>query len=167
MENKTDPSVIARLVSGDELQILSAISDLRETGSPACIPLMAGLLLDSISGEVKKNVTRLLGELKDKESASVLVDTIRNETFLPVRKDLIAACWQNGLDYSPWFAQFVDWVIVHEMDIAFEAFTVIENLDHFPPDDIREAEIIKINRALQSATDVKKYLLTELRGIIA
>jgi hypothetical protein len=53
------------------------------------------------------------------------------------------------------------------MDIAFEAFTVIENLDQLPDAEIREAEIRKINQALQNADNLKTYLLKELRSILA
>jgi len=167
MTKKADPAILTQLMSTNEEVVLQALQELRSSGSPVYIPVFAEMLLTGIGVEVRNGILGLLGELKEKESAHVLVETIQNEHFLPVRKELIAACWQNGLDYAPWLSQFVDWVIGHEMEIAFEAFTVIENLETFPEDEIREAEIRKINHALQDADQVKAYLLKELRGIIA
>lgn len=167
MTKKTDPAVIIQLMSPHEEVVLQALQDLRSGGSPVYIPVLAEILLTGNGMEIRNKVLGLLGDLKEKESARVLVETIQNEHFLPVRKELIAACWQNGLDYSPWLPQFVDWVIAHETEIAFEAFTVIENLENFPDAEIRETEIRKINQALQDADPTKAYLLKELRGIIA
>jgi hypothetical protein len=167
MTKKPDPAILIRLNSPSEEVVLHTLHELRSTGSPAYIPILAEMLLTGNPGEIRNGILSLMGELKEKESAQVLVETIQNDHFLPVRKELIAACWQNGLDYSPWLSQFVDWVIQHEMEIAFEAFTVIENLETFPVAEIREDEIRKINQALQDADQVKAYLLKELRGIIA
>lgn len=168
--NKADPDVIANLYSGDDETVLKTISDLHFSGSVVYLPFLGDLLIkrqENTAVEVRKAIFSLLGELKDQESVPYLISFIDSEAWLPVRKELIASCWQNGLDYRDYLAKFVDWVIENEMDIAFEAFTVIENLEHFPADDIREAEIVKINHALRNADSLKSYLLKELRGILA
>ena len=165
--SKTDPAMIARLRSDNESILLQAISDLHETGSPLYLPLLAEILLDTEFEQVKKSIHKLLGELKDKEAAPALISLIGDKMYLKIRRELLASCWQNGLDYSPWLPQLVDWVIESELEVAFEAFTIIENLDQFPPADIREAEVVKINKALKEAGQTKSYLLKELRGIIA
>lgn len=164
---KTDPQVVARLQSNKEETVIKTLNDLRSSGSSAYLPIMADLWVRSGSSEVKNNIRSIFGELKDKSSIPVMISLIEDTTFLPVKKEMMAACWQNGMDYSPYLAKFVDWVIDNDMDIAFEAFTVIENLDHYPGKDICEVEIVKINRALQNADSLKSYLLKELRGILA
>ena len=165
--SKTVPAMIARLRSDNVSILLQAISDLHETGSPLYLPLLAEILLETESEQVRKSIYKLLGELKDKDAAPVLISLIRDKVNLGIRRELLAACWQNGLDYSPWLPQLVDWVIDSELEVAFEAFTIIENLEQFPAADIREAEVVKINKALKEATQTKSYLLKELRGIIA
>jgi HEAT repeat protein len=166
-KKKVDPVMEANLRSLNEEMVLNTLNDLRISGSAVYLPVLAEILLYTKSEDVRKSVLSIFGELKDKDSVQLLIDTIENPVYLPVRKDLIAACWQNGLDYSPYLSKLVDWVIDSEMDIAFEAFTVIENLDHFPEVSARETEIVKINHALQKADALKSYLLRELRGILA
>lgn len=159
--------MIARLRSDNESILLQAISDLHETGSPQYLPVLAEILLDTEFEQARKSILKLLGELKDKDAAAVMISLISDKAFLSIRRELLAACWQNGLDYSPWLPQLVGWVIDSELEVAFEAFTIIENLDQFPSADIREAEVVKINKALKEANQTKSYLLKELRGIIA
>lgn len=166
-KKKTDPVVMANLTSGIEDTVLKTVNNLRSSGSANYLPILADTLMNTNSEEVRKIILSMFGELKDKASVEVLMDMIDDQHFLPIRKELITSCWQNGLDFSPYLSRFVDWVIETDMEIAFEAFTVIENLDYLPEADIREIEIEKINRALPHADKLKTYLLTELRGVLA
>ena len=166
-QKKTDPLVVTRIRSLNEETVLKALSELRYSGSAAYLPVLADVLMQTGFKEVRRSIQSVLGELKDPAAIPVIMEIIEDEQFLPVRKDVMAACWQNGLDFSPYLSRFVDWVIDNEMDIAFEAFTVIENLDQLPAAEIREAEIRKINQALQNADNLKTYLLKELRSILA
>ena len=50
--------------------------------------------------------------------------------------------------------------------IAFEAFTVIENMYGVISDEVIDQEIAKINNALQQADEEKAYLLRGLVTII-
>ncbi len=159
--------VLNHLHSLNEETVLKALSDLRYSGSAAYLPILADVLMQTGFKEVRKSIQSVLGELKDPAAIPVMMEIIDDDRFLPVRKDVLAACWQNGLDFSPYLSRFVDWVIENEMDIAFEAFTVIEYLDQLPDAGIREAEIRKINQALQNADSLKTYLLKELRSILA
>ena len=158
---------MTRLASADETVVVNAIEDLRISGSSVYIPYLAQLLLKDNFQEARKSILSLLGDLKDKESIPVLMEVIEDKTYTQVKKELVAACWQNGLDYSDYLARFVDLVIESDMDIAFEAFTVVENAEYLPEASIREMEIAKINRALKSADSLKSYLLRELRGLLA
>ncbi len=167
MKKKCDPAILANLSSGNEEKILNAIQELRNSGSSVYIPVLAELLLNPGFGEVRKSIISLLGDLKDKDSIPALIGAIEDQNLLAIRKELIAACWQNGLDYSSYLSLWVTLVIENDMDIAFETFTVIENLDILPHEEIREAEIIRINHALRHADGMKEYLLKELRGILA
>lgn len=166
-QKKSDPAILANLHSGNEEKILNAVQELRNSGSSVYIPVLAELLLNTGFDEVRKSIISLLGDLKDKDSIPAIIGAIENQNLFAIRKELITACWKNGLDYSPYLSLWVTLVIENDMDIAFEAFTVIENLDILPDAAIREAEIIRINHALRQADEMKGYLLKELRGILA
>lgn len=164
---KTDAALVSQLESGVESHVLEAIAQLRESGTPAYLPVLGETLLATTFPEVRKRLLALFGELKSVAAVPFLAGLLSDVRFVAFRKELAGACWQNGLDFSPHLPLFVDLVIENEIEIAFEAFTVIENLDHFPAPEICEKEVVKIDRALQTAEGNKVYLLQELRGIIA
>jgi hypothetical protein len=163
---KTNPEIIAKLNSQQEETVLNAISDLRNSGSSAYIPLLAHVLLNTVYPDIKRSILSLFCDLKDKSATTVMVNTIADDKYISLRKELISACWQNGLDYSPYLSTFVDWVIESEMEVAFEAFTVIETLEHLPGLEERRIMVKKIEQSIVQADSVKTYLLNELLTIL-
>ncbi len=110
----------------------------------------------------KNEIENILGTIKDKNSAPLFVEALQNEKYKPVQKSILMACWQNGLDFSLFLPVFVDLVITEDWETAFEAFTVIENMEFLPEDKtIAEAEL-KIKHALPSATGQNEYFLKEI-----
>ncbi len=162
-----DTALISRLQSSVSDIVLEAIEQLRVTGNSAYLPHLAQMLLEHPDLDVKESINRLLGELKDKAVIPVMAELLKNDTLSPIRPQLLAACWSNGLDYSPYLSLLVGFVISGDGQTAFEALTVIENLEVLPDSTVCEQEIIKINRALQHAAPEKAYLLQALRGILA
>ena len=63
-------------------------------------------------------------------------------------KRLLTACWQNGLDFSTFLPVFIDLIIHEDWEIAFEAFTVIDNLEFLPSHEIIKISVGKINECL-------------------
>lgn len=167
VQKKTNPAIIRQLSSGVEEQLLSAITGLRETGNQLYMPDLLRLLRDSAFEAVKQEIRKLFIDLKDKNAVPYLIDAIADSEYASIRKDLLSCCWQSGFDFAGYLSFFVDQVILNDWEVAFEAFTVIENLETFPSHDILENEIKKINRVLPSSEGNKKYLLTELRSILA
>jgi HEAT repeat protein len=164
---KTNPDLIAGLTSGSETQILNAIAELGEKGNPLYIPFLTDILTNSPGDEVRKSILDLLDNLKDKECIPYLVGAIRDETNHSLRRDLVACCWKNGLDYSEHLSFFTGLVIDSDFEVAFEAFTVIENLGQLPPAEIRSPEIVKIRHALHTSEGMQKKLLLELISILS
>ncbi len=75
--------------------------------------------------------------------------------------------WQNGLDFKNHLPLFADLMIEGDWETAFEAFTVIENMENLPEQKIIDVAAGKIREALKSADDQKKYFLTESLSLIS
>lgn len=163
---KTDAAVIARLASGKEPVVLEAISGLREKGNPLYLPRLLGLLLEYPSGEIYDTILTLLGELKFREGARYLTEAIAMDKYAPLQQALVACCWQNNLDYRPWFSLFVSLVIQAPFETAFEAFTVIENMDPLPETAIRESAISSLREALPASQENQACLIHELISLL-
>jgi hypothetical protein len=151
-----------QLFSSNPETVISAISSLKESGNRSYLPILFELLSANPETEVKAEILKLLGTIKDKATIPVFIDALQNEKYLLIRKELTTICWQNGLDYSTYFEVFTNLVIDEEWDVAFEAFTVLENLEHFPPEEQMKPIKLKIARALKTANEQKQYFLEEL-----
>lgn len=159
---KTDQTTISNLESADHELVLNTIKKLRESGNSAYLPKLIGLLHESGNNEIKKEIGKLLAELKHRDAIPVLIEAIQNKNYSKNRQLLVSACWENGLDYSNHLSLFVDLVIEGNFMVAFEAYTVIINMSGKIPSDIADKESHKIKRAFPEADENKKQLLHDL-----
>ena len=158
--------ILTNLKSTDSEFVLETIDKVRGSGNNFILLELIDLVHNTEHPEIKKSVLNLLSELKNQESVPSLIAAIKNEKYTNERKDLLACCWQNGLSYNEYLPVFIDLVIHEEFLIAFEAFTVIENICGRVEDEVIDAEKIKVNDALKNASEQKAYLLNGLLAII-
>ena len=79
-----------------------------------------------------------------------------------IRKTILTACWQNGLDFSNFLPVFIDIIINDEWEIAFEAFTIVDNLEFSPSEEIIKTAIDKIQNSIETVNEQKEYFLKEI-----
>lgn len=161
-QEKIDEQIKKNLFSANTNIVISAIEAIQYKGNKLYIPMLFDLLNSSPEPEIEKEIKNLLGTVKDKETINGFMRAIEDDKYIPIRKSILTACWQNGLDFSTFLPVFIDLVINEEWEIAFEAFTVIDNLEYLPGDEIIKNSVLKINRALPSANDQKSYFLREI-----
>lgn len=162
-----DPGLLQLLQSSNNEKVAEAIEQLRVVGTSAYLPLLARMLMEHTSLEIKEQIQRMLGELKDKSVIPVMAELLKDEALQTIHSRLLTACWSNGLDYSPYLSLLVDFVIDGNGETAFEALTVVENLEVLPEPEVCQQEIVRINRAIQTSSPDKTYLLQALRGVLA
>ena len=169
MEEKSDDklrSQIQSLRSGNRSAILSTLKEFRVHGHISILPDLFDLLVEQENEEIVSEITSLLNDLKDQESAELISKAIANPDYLEVQTHLVAACWQNGLAYGKYIDTFVDVIITGEYSAAIEAFTVIEEAVGDLEPNRRERLVKKIKARLKEVDDQKKPLLVELVKVI-
>jgi hypothetical protein len=68
-------------------------------------------------------------KIKETNASAMLVKALQ-EVKKPSQKVLLAsACWECGLDFSPWYLVFVELTCDKDFKLAFEALTVVENCE--------------------------------------
>jgi hypothetical protein len=112
--------------------------------------------------EIETEIKNLLCTIKDKEAVNSFLRAIEDDKYKPIRKSILTACWQNGLDFSTFLPVFIDLIISEDWEIAFEAFTVIDNLEFLPSSEIVKISVSKINIALPAANEQNRYFLNEI-----
>lgn len=152
--------------SGNPELIDHALDEIKNNGDDTYIAPLIAFVHQNLSVEIKEKIFQIFTDLKHEKSVDQLVSELRQEENLDILERLVAACWQNGLNYSKHLSFFVQLVIEQEFQIAFEAFTVIENM-YGKIDSDEEGQLIeKITESLQNIEERKEYLLKGLLEII-
>lgn len=161
-QGKIDEQIKKNLFSAKTEVVISALEAIQRKGNKLYLPMIFDLLNSHPEPEIETEIKNLLGTVKDKESVNSFLRAIEDVKYKPIRKELLTACWQNGLDFSTFLPVFIDLIIREDWEIAFEAFTIIDNLEFLPNAEIIKISIDKMNRALPKANDRNKYFLNEL-----
>ncbi len=161
-QEKIDEQIKKNLFSAKTSVVISAIEAIKIKGNSLYIPVLFDMLNSSPEPEIEKEITNLLGTVKDKNCVNSFVRAIEENKYKSIRKKILTACWQNGLDYSTFLPVFIDVIIHDDWETAFEAFTVIDNLEFLPRTEIINLSTAKILDALPLASDQIKYFLNEV-----
>ncbi len=128
MKQETFNKLVAKLRSGHDGQVLEAIDEIGRNGSPEILPELARLITKNRNREVLSAARTIFFDLKNPESVEVLKSIIDETNDKDTKQVLVAACWENGLNFSVQLPFFVDLVLDEDYLISIEAFTVIENM---------------------------------------
>lgn len=159
---KIDEQIKKNLFSAKTETVIAAIESIKKKGNKLYIPILFDLLNSMPEPEIETEIKSLLGNVKDKESINSFMRAVEDDKYKPIRKSILTACWQNGLDFSTFLPVFIDLVINEDWEIAFEAFTIIDNFEFLPGEEIIRKSISKIEVALPAANDQKSYFLNEI-----
>lgn len=159
---KIDEQIKKNLFSANTDIVISAIEAIKKKGNKLYIPILFDLLNSSPEVEIETEIKSLLETVKDKESINTFMRAVEDDKYKPIRKSILIACWQNGLDFSTFLPVFIDLIIKEDWEIAFEAFTVIDNLEFLPGEEIISKSVVKIMNALPAADEQKSYFLNEI-----
>lgn len=161
-QEKLDKNIQAELFSTNQATVISAIHKVREDGNKLYIPLLLDMLLFNKEKEIATEVSNLLANIKVKAVAPIFAEALETEKYAAIKKTILTACWQNGLHYHEYLPVFTNIVINDDWETAFEAFTVIDNMEFLPDgEDIEQTKRI-IAPELKTASEQKKYFLQEI-----
>lgn len=155
-------AVMIGLHSTDAEKVIESLEALRVAGRTSDIPVLLELLHTSQEKEIKSKIIGLLANLKEKSSIPVLVEAIQNERYAPELQQLVSCCWENGLDFSTYLPVFVDLLIEKDFLVAFEAYTVITNMEKTIDQRLIDVEIEKLDLAMFGVSDEKKVLILDV-----
>lgn len=160
--NRIQENILKGLKSSDSQKVIETIGELREAGNVAYIPLLLDLMSSTPDTEIRKNITELFSNLKDSEAIPILISAIQNSKYASEMKGLVASCWENGLDYTRYISLFVDLLIEKDLEVAFEAYTVIMNTENKIDTSIIDHEIERLEKAIGSVPELKRQLLLDV-----
>ncbi|MFH0760554.1 MAG: hypothetical protein V2A67_03525 [Bacteroidota bacterium] len=132
------------------------------------MPQLIQVLSSSKDQKVGKEIEFWLANIKSKKAPSVFARALVEPEFVGIRTQLVRACWETQLDFSPHILLFVHLLMAGEYGLALEAFSVIENtcLEYPIPAD-QVVDIIKqLNSILPDQPEAKQRLIREMVQVL-
>ncbi len=121
--------LVKKLNSDKNEEVVFTIKQLRNTGNAKILPHLFDILLTNKSEKVRAEAVKLLNDLKDASCQQEIVSALKQEKYKSLHKDILISCWNSSLDYSEYAEVFVDIFKKSNFELAFEAFTVIDNFE--------------------------------------
>lgn len=153
---------IRAIRSGNRRTILEALKEIRSDSNVEILPDLFDLLLEQEDEEIIQELSSLLNDLKLQEAVPYLAEALLNPAYKSISQILAAACWQNGLAYGLYAAEFTALFIKTDLETGIEIFTILEEAVGDLEEKEREKLVLSLKHALSEANDHKKHLLREL-----
>lgn len=130
-------------------------------GENAIADLIEGLLLPHLSREQNEEIFKAL---KEKQAQAILVQSIELAETNEEKAKLVAACWETGLDFNAYYLVFAALAGHPDFMVAFEAFTVLENAEHYPPPEILAQALSIVSNSTTKHRAIQKELMEHLQN---
>lgn len=153
----------AALLSDDDAKALEALAVIHEKGDVASIfPLLQALATTDDPAR-QRRIQSLLYQVKVKDAAAEFARALDMPELLPVRKTVISAFWNAGLDTQPYTERLLQVAVEGDAEEAFEVLTVLENQELLPEKAARLG-LSLVKKAAASEQDAyKKAIMIDLQ----
>ena len=166
-QSKAIQTIITNFKSEKEAVVLEAIKKNRKEGNATSFKALLNLLKDTYEPTIEAAIIEFLYDLKDEESASILMEAVEDKEFVFYQNFLVAAFWQSALDGSAYLSNFVNVAIHGEYMTTLEALTVIENFDSaFSQDELTELDADLLEAIEEEQNEDKKLLLISMADVV-
>ncbi|MEA2041234.1 MAG: hypothetical protein U9N85_01600 [Bacteroidota bacterium] len=163
MEKKEKERLLKALYSTNDQSILNALETIEKKGSSVFTKPMIELLKTTQNKDLKTKVLQMFRHLKNQTAGEIIADSLPDINAGEIQKELVSACWMNGLDYSGKLNIFVEVFSNQKFETAFEAYTVITNT---PLEKLSEVELSalyeKAKKCLHDSSELKQNTAEDL-----
>lgn len=166
MENSKNSNILQQFQEAHSAKIISIINELREEGSDQVLEILAKYYLSTSDAEVRNAISRFFCDLQNQSSAAVIVELINNQDYQGAKQMLVSSCWQTRINYILYLETFIELVFNEPFEIAFEAFTVIENIDSRVSEGRKNELIAFIESRIDSCRDENLVLADDIAAIV-
>jgi hypothetical protein len=132
------------LDKGNNKAIFKAIQSLREERAfEGAISLIISFYNSTEDFSIRKAIEEFMKNIKDQAAVPEVINELRKNWNPDTKSMLVSSCWQSGLDYSDYSADFAKIFTEGDYVTAIECLTVIEESVHRLTTG-NKAEIMKI-----------------------
>ena len=166
MENNRLKSIEDSLANGGKDAVMAVLEQIREIGVPKLLPALVKVYKNCNDDDIKMAVFKLRCDASQPGLVEVMAEAIVAETDANVKQMLVTSCWYSKIDYLPRLELFIDLVFDSPFELAFEAFTVVENRQGSISDERRTELLNYIENRLNSDGIGNESLAESLTEIV-
>ena len=116
------------IITENIVNVSRGLKELEKNADVTVIEILVGVAATSSNRQIRNEIFEFLSNIVDMQSPALLLKFIQEEKYSSIRQELLTVIWNSKLDYSPFFADFVEIAIEGNFMIAIECLTVLENL---------------------------------------
>lgn len=156
--NKLVEDLLLDLGSDNPKTLTSALKRVRSKGNEKVIPSLIALIENNEEESIVEESKSIILELKSTASIPYLLDILETSKNPETRELVLNSFWQTGFNAHEYLDKFVKAAISGTFMEAFEAYTVIDNLEGpFLEEPIMEAQLMLKSYFSENTEQNKKY----------
>lgn len=152
--NQKLTQLLLDLKSESESKVAAAIIDLASYGDETIIPDLIQVLKINTSERIQKQLAKLLADIQVSAAAAFFVQEIRKEENTEILHLVLPILWESKLDFSAYFADFVEISLSGDYLIALDCLTILENM----PGPFSESQLLEAQLHLKEFIEIKGEL---------
>lgn len=164
-ESKIIEQLKTELTFTSEPKLLKTLEKVKGKGNDQMVEPILNLYSTTKHDSVKKAIKGLLNELKVIDGTTILIERLKkcNDELKEV---ILGALWSAGLNPIDYLPEIVEVACSSNYMVAFEALTVLENLEGpFDEEKISESKLI-INDYFAKPNEETKQLISVILGLL-
>ncbi len=164
-EAKIIEQLKTELTFTSEPELLKTLKKVKGKGNHQMVEPILNLYSSTKYDSVKKEIKNLLNELKVIDGTAILIEKLKDcENAL--KELILGALWSAGLNPIEYLPEIVEAACCSSYMVAFEALTVLENLEGpFDEEKISESKLI-VNSYFANPNEETKQLISVILGLL-
>lgn len=165
-QNVLEKEWVQMLTSMDDGTVLTALHQIRNSGSVRILPYVIDLLKNELKEKLAEHILQFIAEIKTQDAVPVMIESLNDLEKTPYFARYLSACWQSGLDFSTHIIRFTEIFVRSDYETCLEAFTLIEESLYNATEDARIKCLQHVKNANSKIEQEKYPLYQELIRII-
>jgi hypothetical protein len=162
--SKLNISIIEDIKSKDKIKVKKAFNKLYKNGNISIIQSLIDIYCDQ-DNYAKSEIKKILSQLKVSKTLPILINNLEASNN-EIKELILHSIWSSNLDAEEHLTLIVKAAIEGNFIVAFEALTLIENLETINNESIIIESMILINEYISEKDDDKIDLIKSMLDVL-
>ena len=162
--SKFNISILKEIQSKDKAKVKKAFEKLYKNGNVSIIQSLIDIYCEQ-DNFAKSEIKKVLSQLKISKALPILINNLESANN-EIKELILHSIWSSNLDAEENISLIVKTAIEGNFTVAFEALTLIENLEAINNESVIIESMILINEYLTEKEDEKSDLIKSMLDVL-